>query len=241
MFAIFTLLVSFPSLIGSDFEFVAADIHAAPAARAFFAGVEEMENAGFALAKARGVGGGKKIGCGVSDGEPEVGWGAGLEDGESLELSVSPVERGATGILQQQVVDFGQEGVGGQRAAFDPRHGMAQPFSEGDQVGEERRECGGVPPASQQRFILGRGSDSGGNEPSFQGMNIRKKFFGAVGEDRFGIQEVEDGAIPDEQKSVDPLVRFLTRGAHAPQYMNFQQNRRTPFLHRLSVLCYPND
>jgi hypothetical protein len=46
--------------------------------------------------------------------------------------------------------------------------------------------------------------------------------------------------VPDEQESVEPLVCFPTRGAHAPQYMNIRQNRLTPFLHSLPVLCYPN-
>ena len=43
---------AFPALIGSDLELVAADIHTAPSARAFFAGVKKVKNARLTSANA---------------------------------------------------------------------------------------------------------------------------------------------------------------------------------------------
>lgn len=88
----FALLVSPSALVRSDFELVAADIHAAPAAGAFPAGVEEMKNARFALAEAGRLVGGEEIGCGFGDGKPEVRGCTRVENRFADDLPVSPVE-----------------------------------------------------------------------------------------------------------------------------------------------------
>ena len=44
--------VAFPPLVGSHLDLVAADVHAAPPARALFAGVKEVDDARFTLAHA---------------------------------------------------------------------------------------------------------------------------------------------------------------------------------------------
>lgn len=61
-------------------------------------------------------------------------------------------------------------------------------------------------------------------------MNIGKKFSGAFGEDGFGVEEVEDGPVRNEQKPVDPLVQFLPGGAHAPSVYEYSAKEHDTFL-----------
>lgn len=80
------------TLICRDLELVAADIHAAPPPRPFLAGIEEVDNARLAFAEAGCFGFREKIGCGVDDRCPEVGWLVRLEERFPHDLPVSPVE-----------------------------------------------------------------------------------------------------------------------------------------------------
>ncbi|HTA58537.1 MAG TPA: hypothetical protein VK805_10300 [Candidatus Baltobacteraceae bacterium] len=104
---------SSPFLVGGYFELVAADVHAAPPARAFLADVEEMKDAGFALPNARSFRFREKIGRGISERGPEVGGLTKLKDCFPDDLSVSLVKRSVAGIQLQQGVNFGKESSGG--------------------------------------------------------------------------------------------------------------------------------
>jgi hypothetical protein len=71
---------AFSLLTGSDFQLVAADVHAAPPSRPFPSYVEEVNNARFALAKTGCFGLHEKIGRAFDDWDPEVGGPARLEE-----------------------------------------------------------------------------------------------------------------------------------------------------------------
>jgi hypothetical protein len=76
-------------LVGSDFQLITANIHTAPPARTFFARVEKVDDARIALAKARGISFGEKIGSSVDDRSPEIRGSKRLEQRFDHNFSVS--------------------------------------------------------------------------------------------------------------------------------------------------------
>ena len=102
---------TFPLLIGSDFQLVAANVHAAPPSGPFLACIEEMNNARFTLAKTGCFGLGEKIGRALDDWRPEVGSLPRLKERLPLDLPVAPVQGRLQRILKQQRVHFGQERI----------------------------------------------------------------------------------------------------------------------------------
>ena len=106
---------------------ISADVHAAPAARAFLAGVEEVENTGVALADTGGVFVGKELGgavgergeevAGVVGGKPEFGLG-GLTEAE------------LDGVIGQEVVELVGEIARDGLAFFPELDGRSERFAE---------------------------------------------------------------------------------------------------------------
>lgn len=58
--------------VGGDFQAIAAELHAAPAARAFLAGVAEVQHAVLAFADALGISVSEQMGGAVRDGREQI-------------------------------------------------------------------------------------------------------------------------------------------------------------------------
>src|SRR6202012_6226028 len=82
-----------PLLVSSHLEFIATDVHAAPPARSFLAGVKEMNDTRFAFAKAGRIWLDEKIRRGVGDQAPEIGGLMEFDNRLPHQLAVSLVKR----------------------------------------------------------------------------------------------------------------------------------------------------
>jgi hypothetical protein len=89
------------SLICGHFQFITADIHAAPPTRAFLARIEEMKDTRLAFANTRRFKFCKQVSRGISDRRPKICRLARLEDRFPDELRITYIERRTTRVFTQ--------------------------------------------------------------------------------------------------------------------------------------------
>ena len=164
-----------------------------------------MDDAAFALADARGVGLGEELGGGVDEWRPEVGEFAGIEEWFADELAVDAAQRGGKRMAEQAGVEVFDEVIGGSGAVFDAEDGVAEALAKGDELFAEGFGLRGVTPGSQAVLCFGGGDRARRDEPALDGVEVGEELGWALGEDWFCVDEVEDGPVADEEKSVDPL------------------------------------
>lgn len=115
---------------GSGLGAVSADVHAAPAASAFFAGVEEVKNTGVALADTGVVFVREEPGGAVGDGAEEIG---GVRGGEP-EFGVGGfVETELYRVLRQEVIELRGKVARNGLGVFPDFNGMTQGFAESEE------------------------------------------------------------------------------------------------------------
>ena len=117
---------------GGNLKFVAADVHAAPTARAFLARVEKVHDTLFALANAIDLRLAQKIRRAIKDQLPHVRWPLEIKPLHPNNSPLLLTQHRGRRILQQTSIHLLDEFIRWSRTAFYTQNSFPQPFPERD-------------------------------------------------------------------------------------------------------------
>jgi len=214
-------------VIGGDFEPVAAELHAAPAAGSFFAGVEEVEDAGVALTDASGIGVGEEGGGSVDDGGEEVVGLTWLEGVDEFEGFSGLGQTGGQRVRRQQVVEAGESCRLQSFAVFQTLDLLAEVLAELAQAPQSELSRGCV----REFSLEARGGVAveqlRGAEPAEEAGEVGQEFFGFTFEDGAGIEEVEGQVVSQEEEAVLPVGVLRGGVGHRYRRQNYNTDNAT--------------
>lgn len=205
---------TFSALICGDLELVATDIHAAPAARTLFTRIKKVDDARLALSDAMEFGLAQQIRSSFKKGDPQIRRLFRIEDRFSNDPAFALAEYRCGRVPKQTRIDLLDELIPRRVSGFDAQNGTAQSFAKSDQILEKQGGFSGLPPTAEQVLRFLRLHDSRSDEPAFESVNVREKLCWTLGKDRFGVEEIKNRAVCEEEKTIYPIAGFLICSTH---------------------------